>query len=81
MEELLMQIVEELRALNAKMDMVIDVTPFSRPLYDLDDIHKQISDSAELITGSTLYNLGDIHSKLDDVISSITSLETVIDLK
>ena len=81
MEELLTQIVDELRALNAKMDILIDVAPLSRPLYDIDDIHKQISDSADLITGPTFYNLGDLHSKLDDVISSITSLETVIDLK
>lgn len=71
MEELLMQIVDELRSLNAKMDLVVDALPVSRPLHDLDDIHKAIADLSEDLTGPLGYNLGDVHSKLDEVISAI----------
>ena len=81
MEDLLREMIDELRALNSKLDAIDDKLPIIAPMYNLDDVHEKIGETTDELLGPLRYNLSDIHSKLDEVIGSISSLETTIDLK
>ena len=81
MEDLLREMIDELRALNCKLDAIDDKLPIIAPLYNLDDVREKIGETTDELLGPLRYNLSDIHSKLDEVIGSISSLETTIDLK
>lgn len=78
MEDLLREMIDELRALNSNVESIIEVLPLLRPHHDLDDIHSKIEEVGDHITGGSLGIGG---NNLGDVIDNIASLETVIDLK
>lgn len=81
MEDLLRELMEEVRTLNRNIESISDILPLTRSLYDLDDLHEQISDIGDAITGPLGYHLGDLHSKLDEAVNSIASVEAAIDAK
>ena len=76
MEDLLRDILDELRSINAKLGAIEDVLPLVRPTYDLDDIHSGLDDLADKITGPLGYNLGDLHSQAADIASALSMIET-----
>lgn len=73
MEDILREILEELRGLNGTVAELADMAPFSAPIYNLDDIYNRTGEAASEITGPAGHNLGDIQSQL-------VSVETSIDL-
>ena len=78
MEDLLREMIDELKMLNQNMEAISDKLPLISPIHNLDDIHTKIEEVGDAITGSTLGVGG---SNLTEVADGIASLETVIDLK
>ena len=78
MEDLLREMIDELRALNTNVEAIIDRLPLTGPVHNLDDIHSKIEEVGDHITGGVLGVGGE---NLGDVASAISSLETTIDLK
>ena len=64
MEDLLREILYELKAVNAGIERISNSLPHVQPLYNLDDVHAKLDEVAEQITGPLGYNLGDLHEKL-----------------
>ena len=77
-EELLQEILEELRALRSDVAEIQGVLPIIRPSKDLDDISVEFDGLADRITGVYGESLG---SDLGDVVRAIESLESTIALK
>lgn len=78
MEDLLREMIDELKALNQNVEAIADRMPLVSPIHNTDDIHTKIEDVGDAITGGILGTGG---SNLSDVADGISSLETVIDLK
>ena len=67
MEELLREILSELKELNESVGQIAAVMPATAPLYDLDDIYSKMDDVADQIKGTLGYDLSDLHQKLSDI--------------
>lgn len=67
MEEVLREILSELKELNESVGQIAAVMPLTAPLHDLDDIHSKMDDVADQIKGTLGYDLSDLHQKLSDI--------------
>ena len=75
MEDLLRQILDELRSANANLDQIVSVLPAIAPVHDLDDIYSRIEEVGDQITGG----IGGSGGKdLSDVVHRIEMLEISI---
>ena len=76
MEEVLREILSELKEINESVTQIANALPLSAPMYDLDDIHSKIDELGDRITGGLAGSGGkdlcDVTHKLEMIDISIS---------